>query len=254
MNFMRNRVGRLIADYLQRPAAGYEPFTPADPAALRACIKPGDILLIEGRTHIAGIIKYLTQSTWSHAALYVGPDSGVAAAGEPCDLVESNLDAGIECVPLSTYYPYHTRICRPVGLSVADCKAVCDYAVKRIGLQYDLRNLVDLARYMVPLPVPQRWRRRMIALGSGDPTKLICSVLIAQAFQTIGYPVLPAVERIESASKRREIYHIRDSSLYTPRDFDISPYFAVIKPTIEVGFDYKTFDWSAEERPDEEPQ
>jgi hypothetical protein len=41
-----------------------------------------------------------------------------------------------------------------------------------------------------------------------------------------------------------EIYHIRDCSLYTPRDFDISPYFAVVKPTIEVGFDYKQIYWS----------
>jgi hypothetical protein len=99
---------------------------------------------------------------------------------------------------------------------------------------------------LVPLPVPQRFRRRMIALGSGDPTKLICSALIARAFATIGYPILPAIERVESAKARREIYHIRDSSLYCPRDFDISPYFAVIKPTIEMGFDYRTISWSTE--------
>jgi len=248
MTWVLDRVGRGIAHYLQKPAAGYEPFTPTDPAALRACIKPGDILLIEGRDHISGIIKYLTQSTWSHAALYVGPISGRAsAAGEPCDLVESNLDDGITAVPLSAYYLYHTRICRPVGLSDADRKAVCDYAVERIGLQYDLKNIVDLARYLVPLPVPQRWRRRMIALGSGDPTRLICSALIAQAFAKVGYPILPAITRVESESARREIYHIRDSSLYTPRDFDISPYFAVIKPTIELGFDYKAIEWSRDD-------
>jgi hypothetical protein len=123
---------------------------------------------------------------------------------------------------------------------------VCEYAVERIGLQYDLKNIVDLGRYLVPLPVPQRFRRRMIALGSGDPTKLICSALIAQAFHAIGYPILPAIERVESAQARREIYHIRHSSLYCPRDFDISPYFAVIKPTIEMGFDYRTIDWSPE--------
>ena len=112
---------------------------------------------------------------------------------------------------------------RPVGLSPEDRQAVCDYAVKRIGLEYDLKNIIDLGRYLVPLPVPQRWRRRMIALGSGDPTKLICSALIARAFGAIGYPILPAIERVESAQARREIYHIRDSSLYCPRDFDISP-------------------------------
>jgi hypothetical protein len=247
---MLDRLGRLIAGYLQRPASGYEPFTPTDPAMLRACIMPGDILLIEGRNHISGIIKYLTQSTWSHAALYVGPIAGRASPnGEACDLVESNLDEGITGVPLSRYFPYHTRICRAVGLSAQDRKAACDYAVARIGLQYDLKNIVDLARYLFPVPVPQRWRRRMIALGSGDPTRVICSALIAQAFDSVAYPILPAITRVESESARREIYHIRDSSLYTPRDFDISPYFAVIKPTIEIGFDYKTITWANQDLP-----
>jgi len=247
MAWMLDRVGRHIASYLQQPASGYEPFTPANPKALQALIKPGDILLIEGRTHIAGVIKYLTQSTWSHAALYVGPIDGQAtSSGEPYDLVESNMEAGIISVPLSTYFDYHTRICRPVGLSPEDCQAVCDYAIERIGLQYDLKNIVDLGRYLVPLPVPQRFRRRMIALGSGDPTKLICSALIAKAFAAIGYPILPAIEHVESASARREIYRIRDSSLFCPRDFDISPYFAIIKPTIEMGFDYKAISWSTE--------
>jgi hypothetical protein len=247
MKWLLDRIGNLIAAYLQRPAAGYEPFTPPDPAALLACIKPGDILLIEGHNHISGIIKYLTRSTWSHAALFVGPAAHKPALdGEPCDLVESNLDDGIVLVPLSKYFQYHTRICRPVGLSGDDCKTVCDYAIARVGLQYDLKNLIDLARYLVPLPVPQRWRRRMIAIGPGDPTRMICSALIAQAFGKIAFPILPSITFMESEMARQEIYHIRDSSLYTPRDFDISPYFAVIKPTIEAGFDYKKINWSAE--------
>ena len=250
MKWILDRIGRLIAAYLQKPASGYEPFTPPAPTDLRASIRPGDILLIEGHNRISGIIKYLTQSTWSHAAFYVGPIAGKETeGGEACELVESNLDNGIICVPLSKYFQFHTRICRPIGLSSDDCKAVCNYAVERIGLQYDLKNLFDLGRYLVPLPVPQRWRRRMIALGSGDPTRLICSALIAQAFENIGYPILPDITRVESKYARQEIYHIRDRSLYTPRDFDLSPYFAVIKPTIEVGFDYKKINWA----PDSEP-
>ena len=189
----------------------------------------------------------MTERTSAIAARPIS--SNLSARGEPCDLVESNLDNGIAAVPLSYYFQFHTRICRPVGLSAADCDAVCRYAVDRIGLEYDLKNLIDLARYLVPLPAPQRWRRRMIALGSGDPTKLICSALIAESFGAVGYPILPAITRVESESARREIYHIRDSLLYTPRDFDISPYFAIVKPTIEIGFDYKDINWSTDKGP-----
>jgi hypothetical protein len=66
-------IGRLIARYLQKPVHGYEPFTPSDPDALRQSLEPGDVLLVEGNNNISGVIKYLTQSTWSHSALYVGP-------------------------------------------------------------------------------------------------------------------------------------------------------------------------------------
>ena len=99
-------------------------------------------------------------------------------------------------------------------------------------------------RYLIPLPVPQRWRRRMIALGSGIPTRLICSALIAQAFEAVRYPILPKITQLESEAARRDILEIRHSSLYAPRDFDISPYFKIVKPTLEEGFDYKRVDWA----------
>jgi len=96
----------------------------------------------------------------------------------------------------------------------------------------------------MPLPVPQRWRRRALVLGSGDPTRIICSALIAQAFESVRYPILPKVTRVESRVARRELLEIRHHSLYAPRDFDISPYFAVVKPTIENGFNYKSLHWA----------
>jgi hypothetical protein len=104
-------------------------------------------------------------------------------------------------------------------------------------------------RYLIPLPIPQRWRRRMIAFGSGDPTKIICSALIAQAFDAVRYPILPKITRAASRKARREILHIRDSSLYMPRDFDISPYFDVVKPTIVQGFDYTALHWADKQKP-----
>jgi hypothetical protein len=101
-----------------------------------------------------------------------------------------------------------------------------------------------LLRYLFPLPVPRRWRRRLMALGSGDPTRLICSALIADAFRAVRYPILPKIRLTGSRQAREEILEIRHSSLYCPRDFDISPYFNVVKPTIARGFDYKALQWA----------
>ena len=88
----------------------------------------------------------------------------------------------------------------------------------------------------------------MIALGSGEPTRAICSTLIAQLFQSVGYPILPRVETIAAPRPGcndcvQEILHIRHYSLFAPRDFDISPYFQVVKPALEMGFDYKSLVW-----------
>jgi Permuted papain-like amidase enzyme, YaeF/YiiX, C92 family len=245
MSAMLDAIGRLIARYLQRPVNGYEPFTPSDPDALRQSLEPGDVLLVEGNNNIAGVIKYLTQSTWSHSALYVGPIAGRATEqGEPHALVEANVGEGVVSAPLSKYFEFHTRICRPVGLTEADRAAVCAYALERIGFAYDLKNIIDLMRYLFPLPVPQRWRRRLIALGSGDPSRLICSALIAEAFRAVQYPILPKTTLTRSRQALEQILEIRHSSLYCPRDFDISPYFNVVKPTIARGFDYKALNWA----------
>ena len=250
MGLVLDAIGKLMANYLQKEEPGYEPFTPSNPDQLRDMLQPGDVLLVEGNSRIAGIIKYLTQSTWSHACLYVGPiDGAVAPNGEPHVLIEANIGEGVSSSPLSRHLNYHTRVCRPVGLSYEDRHTVCRYAINRIGFGYDTKNIVDLARYLFPMPVPQRYRRRMIALGSGDPTKIICSALIAQAFDAVRYPILPKITTAGSRNARREILHIRDSSLYMPRDFDISPYFEVVKPTIIGGFDYTTLHWADKQKP-----
>jgi hypothetical protein len=65
----------------------------------------------------------------------------------------------------------------------------------------------------------------------------------------VRYPILPKITRAGSRAARREILHIRDSSLYMPRDFDISPYFEVVKPTIELGFDYTALHWADKQKP-----
>ena len=83
-----------------------------------------------------------------------------------------------------------------------------------------------------------------MSLGSGHPTRIICSALIAQAFEHVHYPILPKITRLPSRTARRDMLEIRHSSLYAPRDFDISPYFQLVKPTIEHGFEYKKLHWA----------
>jgi hypothetical protein len=250
MGIILTPLGRTLAAYLTKPSRTYEPIATSRPEQLRSALRPGDVLLVEGNTRIAVAIKYLTQSTWSHAALYIGRRLGTDPGDpDPPVLVEADLIAGVRAVPLSGYERCHTRICRPVGLSPADLERIVEGAISRIGHTYDLRNVIDLARYLLPTPpVPQRWRRRMIAFGSGDPTRAICSTLIAQLFQSVGYPILPGVEtrpapRPGCDSCVEEILHIRHHSLFAPRDFDISPYFSVVKPAIASGFNYKALAW-----------
>jgi hypothetical protein len=241
---MLDIIGNKMAASLERPIKGYQPATPPDPEALAFSLRPADIVLIEGNSHVSSVIKYLTQSTWSHAAMYVGPVKGKASsAGDPHVLVEANLGEGVVTAPLSKYHDAHVRICRPIGITVQDRARVVAYMLKHVGLGYDVKNITDMLRYLIPLPIPSRWRRRMIAMGSGVPTRTICSTLIAQAFDSVRYPILPRVE-VASTFSREEILHIRHHSLFTPRDFDLSPFFSVVKPTIERGFDYKAMVWS----------
>ena len=243
-------VGGWLARYLSRPRHAGVQVATTKPDLLASTLKKGDVLLVEGTSRFGLVVKYLTQSTWSHAALYIGNALGQPFPGQEARvLVEADVNEGVRAIPLSKYSELHTRICRPVGLLADEIDTVVEYVLARLGHTYDLKNIIDLARYAVQTPpVPRRWRRQLLALGSGDPTKAICSSLIAEAFQSVHYPVLPDVETEKSnhpacVECHEEILRIRDSSLFTPRDFDVSPYFRIIKPTIDQEFDPHRLKW-----------
>ena len=69
--------GRQIIRYLEKPITNYRSYQFIPLADLEVCLKPGDILLVEGNQRVSSAIKYLTQSTWSHAAYYVGREAGL---------------------------------------------------------------------------------------------------------------------------------------------------------------------------------
>ena len=242
-------IGRLFSRLLEHEKPGRDPAVPSDFEALCRTIRVGDVLLVEGRARVSSVIKYVTQSTWSHAALCVADMNAPGGSPDDCQIVEVTLMEGCHQAPLAKYAGHNVRLCRPVALDEDERRKVAQFMSGRIGAQYDLRNVIDLARYLLPTPpVPLRFRRRMLGLGSGDPTRAICSSLVAEAFQSIRYPVLPEIRlaRARGASRqaRREVWHIRHHSLYAPRDFDLSPYFDVVKPVLEAGFDHRRINWA----------
>jgi GLTT repeat (6 copies) len=269
-------LAKRVVRHVTCPADPSKTPTHSDVAQLRRTLRPGDVLLIDGCDHVSSAIRYFTQSSWSHAALFVGEAltapgltapgltapgltapgltvpglTAPGSVGQRHDLVEMNLGEGCVSIPLEKYRLYPTRICRPAGISDADRSAVVAFMIERIGFAYDTRNVLDLARFMMPaFPLPRHLRRRALSLGSGAPTRAICSTLIAQAFQSVGYPILPRVERAGPLAgldgySADEIFHIRHHSLFAPRDFDLSPYFEVVKPVLADGFDYKRFAWA----------
>src|SRR3984893_2384740 len=52
------------------------------------------------------------------------------------------------------------------------------------------------------------------------------------------------ITRVDSQTARREVAEIRHPSLYAPRDFDISPYFMVVKSTLARVFNYTDAHWA----------
>lgn len=247
-----SRIGNSLALFLSQERDDYVPLARPDHIdSVRNTLRPGDVLLVEGRSRFSVGIKYLTQSTWSHSAIYVGRCGG--SDEDPDCLVEADVIKGIISLPLSRYADHNLRICRPIGLSDEDAQKVIRYVQSRIGDQYDTKNVLDLARWLFPTPpIPRRFRRRLMAMGSGDPTRAICSTLIAQAYQSVRYPILPMVEKrqLQSTSgiaRTLQVLRIRHHSLFAPRDFDLSPYFRIVKPTLEAGFDPGSLIWAEDE-------
>ena len=213
---------------------------PCDYERLSYEIRPCDVLLVEGRSRIADVIKSITLSNWTHAALYIGrlhdiDDPGIRelvrshyeADAEEQLMIEALLGHGTVVTPLSAYRGEHLRICRPRQISRRDAQAVITYCARHLGSDYDIRQLLDLARFMFPYNIlPRRWRSSLFTHNPGAPTRTVCSSMIAQAFASVRYPVLPVLREAPAGHVRLQR---RNFKLFTPRDFDYSPYFDVIK-------------------------
>lgn len=209
-------------------------------------IRVADVLLIEGRNRLSQIIKQVTQSSWSHSAIYIGRLKEIqsrelkshikqfyqGADDEPL-LIESLMGQGTIITPLTRYRDYNTRICRPRGLSNEDAHKVVAYTIRHLGLRYSLRHVFDLARFIFPWGVlPRKWRSSLFVHNALKPTEEICSYLIASAFQKVHFPIIPEI--IQDSEGLTLVS--RNPKLFTPKDFDYSPFFDIIKyPLLPLG-------------------
>ena len=69
------KLSDIAISVLTKPLQSYELHAPNDMANLKRHIRKGDVVLVEGNERISECIKYLTQSSWSHSALFVGDEA-----------------------------------------------------------------------------------------------------------------------------------------------------------------------------------
>ena len=262
------RLNRALSDalvrFLSHDVRNYQRRIPNNLDNLKKHIRRGDILLVEGKTRIAQIIKYVTQSSWSHSSIYIGDrlvqeahplrDRYLELYGEDARhlVLEADLTSGVSAVPLGKYTEFNIRVCRPYCISEEDRARVMEEVIAHLGDRYDRRQLVDLGRYLTPFRfLPARWRRKAFFSGESESRAVICSSLIAQAFHNVRYPILPVLPASMREEQEEGLFpwgrRMRSVSprLVLPRDFDLSPYFLIVKfNSVEQGpIDYRAIEW-----------
>lgn len=233
--------------------------------ALRHEVRLGDVLLVEGNSRVSSVIRHLTTSPWSHAALYIGRiydlesahlrrmiKSHLEASDTTQLIVEGILGKGIIVSKLSEYEGEHIRICRPKGLSHHDAQIVVGHAIASLGKKYDVRHIFDLARLLLPWTLfPRKWGSTLFQ-SSKETKKEICSSLIAEAFEKVNFPILPEIKKNEDA-ETPVIFSHRNSKLYVPADFDYSPFFEIVKyPMVNISAapTYRSLPWETTSQAD----
>jgi hypothetical protein len=212
---LRARVVAALAAFLSAPAGRRSPAIGTDPWSLSGVLRHGDVLLTEGHTRAAALVKRVTKSPWSHVSMYVGP---LEDGPDPRCIVEADIAAGVRAIRLSQLEVVDLRVLRPVGLDDADRNRLALWVVSRIGGEYDLRHasLLALALLTAPLkstPPPP-------AAGMAESaTRFICSTLLAHAFTVVGHSITAASTSARGAADHRYV---------VPSDFERASGFEVV--------------------------
>src|ERR1700741_5329981 len=105
---IRARAAGALARFLAQPVA--RATATDDVLALSARLRPGDVVLTEGNSRAAALVRRVTRSPWAHVSIYVGP---LEADDDPRCIVEAHISDGVRAVPLSEFKGQRARIVRP---------------------------------------------------------------------------------------------------------------------------------------------
>jgi hypothetical protein len=220
---MRARVISELVLYLAQPVKHSSRATTTDLQSLAAILDRGDVLLSGGNTRVAALVKRMTQSTWSHVSMYVGP---LEEGPDPLCIVEADIVAGVRSIRLSELNALDVRVLRPIGLNDGDRCRLAEWVVSRIGSEYDLAHALVLGRNLLPLPARLRSTPNTMA---NSATRFICCSLLANAFALVGYPILPVPLRVDRTTATMDHRNL------TPGDFERASVFEVVCPGNNVG-------------------
>ncbi len=213
----RDRLVGALALYLAEPLEPGVSDPSVDPRRLTTVLNRGDVLLTDGNSRAAALIKCLTRSRWSHVSVYVGPlDDG---PDPPC-VIEAHIAAGVRSIRLSEIDARRLLVLRPMSLSDTDRDRLADWVVARIGSEYDLAHASRLLRNALRPLVPHRFRSPPRAMAC-SASRFICCSLLAHAFACVGYPILVDEPRLGHAVTA-------DPDL-VPSDFERASLFEIVR-------------------------
>ena len=189
----------------------------ADPVGLAEILCRGDVLLSEGNTRAAVLVKRITRSTWSHVSMYVGP---LEEGQDPLCVVEADIAAGVRSIRLSELDVLQLRVLRPTGLNEAERDRLAEWVIGRVGSGYDFAHAWSIARKLLRLPL-RACPGASPDAGSPTATRYICGSLLAHAFAQVGTSIAPAPEGASPLAAT-------DQGSVTPGDFECASAFEVV--------------------------
>ncbi len=194
---IEQRFARILVNWLvgsvgpATPVADHPPThaptkAPTHSADLERQLQTGDVILVAGRSRFSRLVCRLTNSTWSHVAIYVGPQVDRDPA---LTIIEADIEAGVRRIALEALSGCSIQVVRASRLPESARAALIEHLRAREGRAYDLAHVIRLAQTLLQAQWPLIGQFGHRAVGRADPGRAICSTLVAHALASAGVPI-----------------------------------------------------------------